>query len=156
MPAASERPAGPAPVDLPRTWRPLGTTVAGGVASVTVLGAMLAAWLLLDAEVREDFNWQQRVTIVGLIGLSGLVLWGVLRCRITARTEGVEVVNGYRRYTYDWAQVVAIRMPQGAPWATLDLSDGTARPVIGIQASDGSRATAAVRAIRTLVEHPPR
>ena len=43
-------------------------------------------------------------------------------------------------------------MPPGAPWATLDLADGTTVPVMGIQGSDGQRARRAVRDLRTLVE----
>ncbi|MDT9594665.1 PH domain-containing protein [Nocardioides zeae] len=148
MPAGSE----PAPPTLPRTWRPLGTTIAGVVASVTVLGAMVAAWLLLDAEIRAGFGFFQRITMVAMLAGAGAVLWGILRCRITASVEGVVVVNGYRTYSYEWAQVVAIRMPNGAPWATLDLSDGTARPVMGVQASDGSRAFRAVREVRALID----
>lgn len=159
MPAASEptpgEPAASPAADLPRTWRPLGTTIAGIFASATVLAAMVAAWVLLDAEVREHFNWLQRVTMGVLIAASGAVLWGIMRCRVTASVTGLEVVNGYRRYTYEWAQVVAIRLPQGAPWAVLDLTDGTSRPVIGLQSVDGARAYGGVRAIRALVDHPP-
>lgn len=146
MPAASD------PVRLPRTWRPLGTSIAGVFASTTVLVAMLAAWFLLDAEVRANFSWYQRITMLLLVAGAGAVLWGVLRCRVTATTDGLVVVNGYRRYSYEWAQVVAVRMPDGAPWATIDLSDGTARPAIGIQASDGSRARAAVRELRDVID----
>jgi hypothetical protein len=148
MPAASD----PVPVPLPRTWRPLGTAIAAAFSSATVLVAMLAAWFLLDAEVRANFSWFQRITMVLLVAGAGAVLWGVVRCRVTATVDGLVVVNGYRRYSYDWAQVVAVRMPDGAPWATIDLSDGTARPAIGIQASDGSRARTAVRELREVID----
>ena len=36
-------------------------------------------------------------------------------------------------------------LPPGAPWATLDLSDGTTVSAMGIQGSDGARARRAVR-----------
>ena len=62
------------------------------------------------------------------------------------------MVNGYKRHVYDWAQVVAVRLPQGAPWATLDLADGTTMSVLAIQGSDGDRARAAVRGLRTLID----
>ena len=42
-------------------------------------------------------------------------------------------------------------MPQGAPFPTLDLADGTSRPALGIQASDGDRARQAVRELRLLL-----
>ncbi|HEY1135473.1 MAG TPA: PH domain-containing protein [Nocardioides sp.] len=146
MPAASEA------VPLPRTWRPLGTSIAGAFAGTTVLLAMIAAWFLLDPEVRANFSWYQRITMVLLVAGAGAVLWAVVRCRVTASDDGLVVVNGYRRYAYEWAQVVAVRMPDGAPWATIDLSDGTARSAIGIQASDGSRARAAVRELRGVID----
>ena len=47
--------------------------------------------------------------------------------------------------------MVAIYLPPGAPWATLDLADGTTCPVMGIQGSDGDRARAAVRQVRALL-----
>ena len=53
---------------------------------------------------------------------------------------------------YEWAQIVAVRLPQGAPWATLDLADGTTVSVLAIQGSDGDRARDAVRALRSLID----
>ena len=50
------------------------------------------------------------------------------------------VVNGYRRREYEWAEIVAVHLPPGAPWVTLDLADGDTAPVMGIQGSDGDRA----------------
>jgi len=46
---------------------------------------------------------------------------------------------------------VAIHLPPGAPWAVLDLADGTTCPVMAIQGSDGGRAKAAVREVRALL-----
>ncbi|MDX6359370.1 MAG: hypothetical protein QOH37_2424, partial [Nocardioidaceae bacterium] len=40
---------------------------------------------------------------------------------------------------------------RGAPWAAMDLSDGTTIPVMGIQGSDGDRAVAAVREFRRVL-----
>jgi hypothetical protein len=52
--------------------------------------------------------------------------------------------------------VIAVRLPPGAPWVTLDLADGNTVAVMGIQGSDGARARLAVRELRALVERPPR
>ncbi|HVX55566.1 PH domain-containing protein, partial [Nocardioides sp.] len=60
-----------------------------------------------------------------------------------------------KRREFAWEQVVAARMPPGAPWVTLDLADGTAVPAMGIQASDGGRARLALRELRALIERPP-
>ncbi|MFW6774788.1 PH domain-containing protein [Nocardioides sp. CPCC 205120] len=150
MPADSD--GSPARPSLPRTWRPLGTRLAGFAAGGTVAAAAVAAWFLLDPEIRDRFGIFERVLMVLLTGLAVAVWWGLLRCRVTASETGLVVVNGYRRYEYGWAQVVAVRMPLGAPWATLDLSDGTSRPTLGIQSSDGTRAQVAVRELRALVD----
>ena len=40
---------------------------------------------------------------------------------------------------------------RGAPWGTLDLSDGTTISLIGVQGSDGARARRAVREIRAAI-----
>jgi hypothetical protein len=61
------------------------------------------------------------------------------------------VVNGYRRREYEWAEVLAVHLPPGAPWATLDLADGTSQPAMGIQGSDGARAHRAVAELRLLI-----
>ena len=61
------------------------------------------------------------------------------------------VVNGYRKRELDWAEVVAVNMPPGAPWAVLDLADGTSTPAMGIQGSDGARARTAVRELRSVL-----
>jgi hypothetical protein len=61
------------------------------------------------------------------------------------------VVNGYKRRELDWPEIVAIHLPAGAPWAVLDLADGTTCPVMAIQGSDGGRAKTAVRQIRSLI-----
>jgi alpha-beta hydrolase superfamily lysophospholipase len=75
-----------------------------------------------------------------------------MRCRVTASDRGVVLVNGFRRHSYEWPEVVAVHMPRGAPFATLDLADGTSIQALGIQSSDGDRARAAVVQLRTLVE----
>lgn len=148
MPAVSEG-------GLPRRWRPLGVRLA-----VIFFGSLLVlvsafAWLGFSEDVRSRFTPFQIGTILFLAGLYGVVAWGMARCRVDATTEGLTVVNGFTQHHLTWAEVVAVRMPRGAPWASLDIADGTTRAVIGIQASDGDRARAAVRELRALLEQPP-
>ncbi|MDQ6641535.1 MAG: PH domain-containing protein [Actinomycetota bacterium] len=144
MPAVSE----PA---LPHTWRPLGVRVAGTVAGVMLLALCVAAWIALGAEIRNRFTPWQRVTLMGL-GLLGAAVWfALLRSRLRAADDGVTVVNGFKRRNLEWAQIVALRLRRGAPWAEMDLSDGTTIPVMAIQGSDGDRARSAVREFRTVL-----
>lgn len=148
MPAASD---GTTPA-LPHTWRPLGVRLAGVFFFAILLLVCGFAWFGFTDEVRSQFTLWQRTTLVMLGGLIGAVLYGLYRSRVTATEDGLVVVNGYRTHRFEWAEVVAIRMPSGAPWATLDISDGTTCQVIALQGSDGLRARHGVRAIRALLD----
>jgi hypothetical protein len=147
MPAVSEPPGPP----LPRTWRPLGVRLALGFCGSLLVIVCVAGWIAVGAEVRAKVTVYQQATVI-LIAAAGLaVAWGLVRCRVTASDGGLEVVNGYRTHHYEWAEVLAVHMPQGAPFPTLDLADGTSRPTLGIQASDGDRARKAIGELRFLL-----
>ncbi len=150
MPAASE-PEQVLP-ELPHTWRPLGVRVAAVFFFGMLLVVCVFAWVGFSAEVRDEFTFWQRLTLIGFgVGIGG-TLFALFRSRVTASEDGLVVVNGYRTYRYEWAQIIAIRMPAGAPWATLDLSDGTIAQVLALQGSDGERARSGVRVIRALMD----
>ncbi|MCR6033703.1 PH domain-containing protein [Nocardioides sp. zg-579] len=152
MPAGSE--AGPraAGDGLPRTWRPLGPRIVATVLSSGMLVILLTAWISFGAETRAKFTPFQLGTIIFFIILGGVVLWALTRARVTATREGLTVVNGFRTRSFTWAEVVAVHLPPGAPWATIDLSDGRTVSVMGLQGSDGERARAAVRELRRLAD----
>jgi hypothetical protein len=145
MPAASE------PVPLPHTWRPFGVRMAGAVLGGGLLVVCAMAWIGFDAETRARFTWLQRGTLA-CFGLLAFTLWfALVRSRVVAEESRLVVVNGYRRRDFEWAEVIAVHLPRGAPWVTLDLADGTTVAAMGIQGSDGDRARRAVRELRTLV-----
>lgn len=148
MPAASEPVAAP---DLPHTWRPLGIRVASAVLGLGLLAICILTWIGFDAETRSRFTAFQRGTLALFGILIFLLFHALVRSRVVARAEGLTVVNGYRRHDYEWAQVIAVRLPPGAPWVTLDLADGTSAPAMGIQGSDGDRARRAARELRATV-----
>src|SRR6478735_6182052 len=148
MPAASER--GPVPA-LPHTWRPFGVRMAGTVLGAGLLIVCALAWIGFDEETQARFTTFQRITVIAL-GLLAFAVWfALVRSRVVAEPERLVVVNGYRRRELDWAEIVAVHLPPGAPWVTLDLSDGTTMSALGIQGSDGARARTAVRQLRALV-----
>ncbi|MCW2767171.1 MAG: hypothetical protein JWO11_3130 [Nocardioides sp.] len=147
MPADSE-PATPA---LPHTWRPLGPRLAGIIFGTALFVVCAFAWFGWDAETRAKFTFLQRATLVGLGLLVFACMYALIRSRVVAETRRLIVVNGYRRHEYEWAEIIAVHLPPGAPWATLDLADGTTAAVMGIQGSDGNRAQRAVRELRRLV-----
>jgi hypothetical protein len=148
MPAGSDAPP------LPHTWRPLGVRLAMLFFGGLLLLLCAFAWFGFDAETRARFTLLQRTTLVALALLAGSVCYALVRSRVTASEAGLTVVNGYRRRDYEWAEVVAIHLPQGAPWATLDLADGTTAAVMALQGSDGDRARVAVRQLRALIDRP--
>lgn len=125
--------------------------MAGIAGGVLVFGLAAAAWFLLDDEIKDMFTIYERITALVLGGMILACVHALVRPRAVATEGGLTVVNGYKRRDFAWAQVVAIRLPTGAPWATLDLSDGTTCAVMALQSTDGDRAIKAVRQIRGLL-----
>lgn len=151
MPVGSD-PVGPALPALPRTWRPLGVRLAALVFGGGLLVICAMAWIGFDDEIQERFTPAQKGTLIVMGLMVVLVLWGLSRSRVTAAGDRIVVVNGYRRRDFARAQVVKVTLPRGAPWATLDLHDGTSVAAMGIQGSDGDRARAAVRELRAILD----
>lgn len=143
--------AGPSPA-LPHTWRPLGPRVVGIALTLSLVASCVAAAVSFGAETRAKFTSFQVGTLILLALLALAVIYALLRSRVVARSDGLLVVNGYRRHEVAWAQIVAIRLPPGAPWATIDLADGETLGVMGIQGSDGDRARSAVRTLRRMAD----
>ena len=148
MPAASEPAARPA---IPHTWRPFGVRMAGLLFGTLLLVVVAFAWFGFDDETRARFSPFQRGTVVFLGLLFYSAGYAMARSRVVAEPDRLVVVNGYRRHDYEWAEVLAVHLPPGAPWAVLDLADGTSQSAMGIQGSDGSRAQRAVRELRALL-----
>jgi hypothetical protein len=119
----------------------------GGLLAVVCV----AGWVAVGADVRARVTVYQQATLVLIAAMGVAVAWGLYRCRVTATARGLEIVNGYRTHHYEWPEVLAVHMPPGAPWPTLDLADGTSRATFGIQSSDGDRARLAVRELRSLL-----
>ena len=156
MPAGSEPARGHTVPELPHTWRPFGVRVAVWLLGGLLMALIVAVWVGLGAEVRSQFTVLQRITLVFM----ALLLFGtynaLVRSRVTATDAGLTVVNGYRKRAYEWSQVIGVSLRRGAPWGTLDLSDGTTISVIGVQGSDGERARRAVRELRAVIAaHTP-
>ena len=148
MPAASEPVGAPR---LPHTWRPLGVRMAGLVFGGALLVVCVAAWFAFDSETRARFTLLQRSTVFVFGLLFYAAGYALGRSRVVAEPDRLVVVNGYRRHDYEWAEVIAVHLPPGAPWAVLDLADGTTQSAMGIQGSDGRRAQQAVRELRALL-----
>lgn len=139
------------PITLPHTWRPFGARLVGTVLGAMLLVLVIAVWILLGPATRARFTAFQLSTLV-FLGLIALAVWfALMRSRVTVAEEGVTVVNGYRRRDFAWSQLVAVNLRRGAPWAGIDLSDGTSLSALAIQSSDGDRAIRAVQDLRRLI-----
>lgn len=151
MPAGSDM-----PVALPHTFRPLGVRVAvflfGGL--LVVVAAVI--WFTFPASVRDQFTLFQRGTLVVLSAGFLALGWGMARSRVEATDQGLRIVNGYRSRTLEWNEILGVTLRPGSPWAVLDLSDGTSVSAVGIQGSDGARATRQIRDLRLLVAEKSR
>lgn len=154
MPAASDGRAPQAPDPalpaLPRTYRPMGPRIVAVLLLVGLGVVCTMAWYSFDADVQALFTTFEKLTMAFIALLILACVHALTRSRVTARETGLVVVNGYRRRELAWAQIVAIRLPRGAPWVRLDLSDGSEISAMGIQGSDGDRARVAVRELRRL------
>ncbi len=137
--------------ELPRTWRPLGPRIAAVVFGVVLVGGFAWLWVSFDDQTRATVGGLQKATVIFFVLLGLALMNGLARSRITATEAGLIVVNGYRKRTLEWAQVVRVSMPAGAPWPTLDLDDGTTISAMGIHGSDGERARAALAELKAIV-----
>jgi hypothetical protein len=119
--------------------------------TVCLMAVVAVGWFSFDAETRAKFTTFQRGTLIAFGLLYLTLMFALLRSRAVAYADRLVVVNGYRRHEYAWPQIVAARLPPGAPWVTLDLADGETASVLGIQGSDGDRARRALRELKALV-----
>lgn len=138
--------------ELPRTWRPWGTRLAAYAFGLMLVALTATVWIAWGPEVRSRFTFFQKATLVvlGLMFLS--LLHALVRSRVTALPDALVVVNGYRTHRLDWAEPLAVVLRRGAPFATVDLSDGSTLALWAIQGSDGDRAAAAVRELRAVLD----
>jgi hypothetical protein len=139
-----------------RVYRPFGARLVVVVMAVTLVGAVTFLWAAMPAEVRAQFSWPQRITILFFFAAILLALWGMFRTSVTISNSGLVITNIFKVRSYDWAQVLAISLHRGDPWAVLDLSDGTSVVAMAIQGSDGARTNGILHEIGEQIEkHSP-
>ena len=80
-----------------------------------LLGLCAAVWIGLGDDVRAEFTLFQRGTLVFVALLLGSAWAGLVRSRVTATAKALVVVNGYRKRSYEWSQVIGVSLRRGAP-----------------------------------------
>ena len=138
--------AGPVLVLRPR--KVLLAAWCGAVATVAVF--VVVAVLLRTSDTGVFFRVEDQVAMVvlGLLVAGGVLL--LARPRVRADAAGIEVRNVALARYLPWERVLAVSFPDGASWARLDLPDDEYLPVLAVQAVDGQRAVAGIRALRAL------
>ncbi len=143
-------------MQTPLIYRPFGARLVVVVMALTLVGAVTFLWAAMPAEVRSQFSWPQRITILFFFGAILLALWGMFRTSVAISDSGLVITNIFKVRSYDWAQVLAISLHRGDPWAVLDLSDGTSVVAMAIQGSDGALTNGVLREIGEQIEkHSP-
>ncbi len=117
---------------------------------------VLAVVLTVGAVARVASLWDYFGVLNGLGVLAvGVAMawfcWREASVRADVDERGITVRNLMLTRRLEWAQVVAVRFGQGRPWVQLDLSDGDVLAVMGVQQSDGERASAEAGRMAALV-----
>ena len=138
-----------APVDS----RPVRLTrVCWGVAAL-VMVVFVAVAIGLGTATTGDaaFRVGDQIAMVVLGALIAGAVLGFTRPRVHADLEGVRIRNVIGEKLVPWQVIRAVRMDDGAPWASLDLQDDDTLALFAIQSNDGDRAVDAVLGMRALL-----
>ena len=128
------------------------TRVCWGLAAVIALVfAVLGQALRGGPEGAAQFQLADQIamTMLGLVvGGSALLL---TRPRVVADANGIRVRN-VLGFTYlPWEVVEAVRLDDGASWASLDLHDDDTVALLALQTNDGEQTVDAVLSLRRLL-----
>lgn len=94
------------------------------------------------------------IFLLGVVLAAGLWRYAVIRAEPSP--TGLKVVNLFRTYDLEWAQIVRVGFADGGPWAMLELTDTDELAVMAIQRSDGDRARKEASRLAALIEHHTR
>jgi len=119
-----------------------------GTAQAVVLTALAVA---LPHDGPGAFQWPDRLGVLVMAALIGWLMSRYARIEAIPSEAGLAVRNLFYTRQLAWAQIVAVRFDDGAPWVVLDLADGDTLSLLAIQRADGARAVEAARRLATLV-----
>jgi len=121
--------------------------------------AVAVAWALLTLALATGFP--AAVPGLGVADRVGFLVIGVGGAYLLHRLGGVAVLpsesgvvvrNVVGTRSLAWAQVVDVRFGRDSTWGRVNLTDGTSLQMMGIQSSDGARASRDAVRLATLVE----
>lgn len=137
------------------TFRP----VRGAWVARIMAGASLVVFTLVaifspgydGAPVALDVLNRVLMFLLGAAMAGFLLRYAVIRAVPTP--TGLTVVNLFRTYELDWAQVVRVGLTDGGAWAVLELTDTEELAVMAIQRADGDLARREASRLAALIEH---
>ena len=121
------------------------------VAVALVVIFVVVAVLLKSGSTGVRFGLSDQVSIAAIGVVLGAAVLLLIRPRMVADADGVEVRNVLFGQKVPWSTIAAVSFPDGAPWARLELPHDEYVPVVAIQAADGERAVVAIRELRALL-----
>jgi hypothetical protein len=127
------------------------------ISTLAICVLAVIGWLLLPAEIRVLFPLTHRLSLLAIWAF--LIAIMLASSYVRADAQGLKIRNVFRVHQVPWARVHKIILRPGDPWAQLLLKpadghpfeadlDADRRSLMGIQAVDGPRATAAVDELR--------
>ncbi len=121
------------------------------VAVALVVLFVVVAVLLKSGSTGVRFGLSDQVSIAAIGVVLACATLLLIRPRLVADDDGVEVRNVLFGQKVPWSVIRAVSFPDGAPWARLELPQDEYVPVVAIQAADGERAVVAIRELRALL-----
>lgn len=125
------------------------------IVSVVVF-TLVAIFFSGDEGVTAAETLLNRIAIFGLGVAIGAFLWRYGLIRAVPTRQGLTVVNLFRTYELDWAQILTVGFGGGGAWAMLELTDTEELAVMAIQRADGEHARAEAARLAALIQHHQR
>jgi Bacterial PH domain len=129
------------------------------ISTLAICILAVIGWLLLPADIRALFPLTHRLSLLAIWAFLIATMGALASSYVRADAQGLQIRNVFRVHRVPWGQVHKIILRPGDPWAQVLLKpadgqpfeadpDADRRSLMGIQAVDGPRATAAVNELR--------
>jgi hypothetical protein len=106
---------------------------------------------LLPGEGEHGWGIGSRLAVVAFALGCVWFLHRLASVRVETDEQGATVVNILTRRRLEWSEVVGVRLSRDDAWMMLDVSDGSSLAAMGVQRSEGERATAQAREFARMV-----
>jgi len=139
-------------VAIDATFRPRrGRVMATGMAGAVVVVFVGVAVLIPAPAAGGSWSVADR-SLLAVLGLAiASLLWRFASIRAVPGGDGIRVRNLVTTRVVRWAEIEAVRFPEGDPWVSLDLVDTEILAVMAVQRADGEYGQQEAQRLATLV-----